>query len=228
MPENSLTNFYDLTQTETSAAIIVFNILFAFALAYIIVWTWRKTHRGLSYSQSFTFTLIMLSPLAATVMMIVKNNLIGAFALLGAFAFIRFRTIMKETRDIAFLFFSLTIGVAIGTNNYAIAVLATLIISAMVVILWKRNFGYAHEKIGFVLTVNTEHDFTGETLRPLFTTYLRAYELLHATTTPGEHEYAYALHFKDETQVSAFLQELKNITGIRSTYLVTGKETIEY
>lgn len=228
MPTSNLANFYDLTQTETNAAIVVFNILFAFALAYIIVWTWRKTHQGLSYSQTFAFTLIMLSPLAATVMMIVKNNLIGAFALLGAFAFIRFRTIMKETRDIAFLFFSLTIGVAIGTNNYAIAILATGIIAAMILILWKKNFGSAHERIGFVLTINTENNFTGEVLRPLFTAYLRAYELLHANTAPDTHEYAYALHFKDKMQASVFLEELKNTAGIKSTYLITGKETIEY
>ena len=226
--QNQLGNFYDLTQTETSAAIVVFNILFAFALAYVIVWTWRKTHQGLSYSQTFAFTLIMLSPLAATVMMIVKNNLIGAFALLGAFAFIRFRTIMKETRDIAFLFFSLPIGVAIWTNNYAIAVLATGIIAGMILFLWKKNFGAAHEKIGFVLTIHTENNFTGETLRSLFSTYLRAYELLHANTASDAHEYAYALHFKNEMQASVFLQELKQITGIRSTYLITGKETIEY
>ena len=223
-----LGNFYNLTQTETSAAIIVFNILFAFALAYIIVWTWRKTHRGLSYSQSFAFTLMMLSPLAATVMMIVKNNLIGAFALLGAFAFIRFRTIMKETRDVAFLFFALTIGVATGTNNYAIAIIATALISAMILFLWKKNFGSAKEKTGFVLTLATDGNFRGENLRALFDQYLHKHELLHASTSTEAHEYAYAIHVKDGTRASDFLREVKNAAGVRSTYLITGKETIEY
>ncbi len=227
MPTN-LGNFYNLTQTETNAAIVVFNILFAFALAYIIVWTWRKTHRGLSYSQSFAFTLIMLSPLAATVMMIVKNNLIGAFALLGAFAFIRFRTIMKETRDIAFLFFALTIGVATGTNNYAIALIATFLISAVVLYLWKKNFGSAHEKIGFVLTLAADGNFRGENLRALFDQYLRKYELLHASASPEAHEYAYAIHLKDDKEASEFLRQTKTAVGVRSTYLITGKETIEY
>ena len=227
MPSD-LGNFYNLTQTETSAAIIVFNILFAFALAFVIVWTWRKTHRGLSYSQSLAFTLIMLSPLAATVMMIVKNNLIGAFALLGAFAFIRFRTIMKDTRDIAFLFFSLTIGVATGTNNYAIAIIATFLISGVILYLWKKNFASAHEKTGFVLTLAADISFRGEHMRPLFEKYLRKYELLHASTSPEAHEYAYAIHLKDDTATGEFLREIKNVASIRSTYLITGKETIEY
>lgn len=228
MPESNLANFYDITQTETNAAIIVFNILFAFALAYVIVWTWRKTHRGLSYSQSFVFTLIMLSPLAATVMMIVKNNLIGAFALLGAFAFIRFRTIMKETRDVAFLFFALTIGVATGTNNYAIASIATILISGIIILLWKKNFGSAHEKTGFVLTLATDGGFRGENLRALFDEHLRTYELLHASTSSDANEYAYAVHLKDETRASEFLRQIKTVAGMHSTYLITGKETIEY
>ncbi|TSC71990.1 MAG: hypothetical protein G01um101470_446 [Parcubacteria group bacterium Gr01-1014_70] len=223
-----LGNFYNLTQTETNTAVVVFNILFAFLLAYCIVWTWRKTHHGLSYSQSFAFTLIMLAPLSATVMMIVKNNLIGAFALLGAFAFIRFRTIMKETRDIAFLFFSLTIGVATGTNNYAIAIVATFLICVMILYLWKKNFGSAHEKIGFVLTVRTDSGFRGENLRAVFEKHFRKFELLHANTEADAHEYAYAIHFKDESHAAALLQDLKQTNGVRSTYLITGKETIEY
>lgn len=226
--QTDLGNFYNLTQTETNAAIVVFNILFAFVLAFVIVWTWRKTHRGLSYSQSLAFTLVMLSPLAATVMMIVKNNLIGAFALLGAFAFIRFRTIMKDTRDIAFLFFSLTIGVATGTNNYAIAIIATFLISAIILFLWKKNFGSAHEKIGFILTLTTDASFRGENLRTFFDQYLRKHELLHATTSADAHEYAYAIHLKDTAEASEFLRQVKSVSGIRLTHLITGKETIEY
>ena len=227
MPDG-LGNFYNLTQTETNAAIVVFNILFAFLLAAGIVWTWRKTHKGLSYSQSLAFTLVMLAPLSATVMMIVRNNLIGAFALLGAFAFIRFRTIMKETRDIAFLFFSLTVGVAVGTNNYAIALIATFLISLIVLVLYRFNFGSSQEKIGFVLTIRTAPNFKGETLRSLFEQHLNAYELLHASTEKEAHEYAYAIHLRTETKAAEFLQELKKVPDVHSTYLITGKETVEY
>lgn len=100
-------NFYNFTGTEFSSAIVIFNVLLTFALQMAVVWVYKKTHRGISYSQSFLFTLVMIGVLGAVIMMVVQNNLIGAFALLGAFSLIRFRTIVKDTRDVAFVFFAL-------------------------------------------------------------------------------------------------------------------------
>ena len=227
MPPNGLGNFYDLTQTETNGAVVIFNIAFAFILAAAIVWVWRRTHKGLLYAQSFAITLLMLAPLSATVMMIVKNNLIGAFALLGAFSLIRFRTIMKETRDVAFLFFSLTIGVAVGTNNYAIALIATVFISAALLVLYKWNFGAA-ERTGFVLTLHVAEGFDTKVIEPLAAKYLKHYELLHASTAAGGNEYAYSLRFNNPSDTNSFMNDLQKTEGVRSSYLITGKETIEY
>src|SRR3989344_4088557 len=133
MPDNLL-NFYNLTSTELSSAIIVFNILLAFGCAAVVVWVYRLTHRGLSYSQSFLVTLFMVGGISSVVMMVVQQNIVGAFALLGAFSLIRFRTIVKDTRDIAFVFFALAIGVAVGTNNYAIAVVSVVFIRVVILL----------------------------------------------------------------------------------------------
>src|SRR3990167_4319281 len=134
-------DFYNFTGTEFSAALVVFNLGLSFLLQLVIVWVYKKTHRGLSHSQSFLFTLVIIGVLGTVVMMVVQNNLIGAFALLGAFSLIRFRTIVKETRDVAFIFFALATGVAVGTNNYSVALVATLLISVMIVALSRYGFG---------------------------------------------------------------------------------------
>ncbi len=224
---NPLTNFYNLAQTETSSAIILFNIVFAFALGMAIVWLWRRTHKGLSYSQSFAFTIAMLAPLAAVVMMIVQNNLIGAFALLGAFSLIRFRTIIKETRDVAFLFFSLTVGVAVGTNNYTIAAIATIVISAIILILYRANFG-SGERTGFLLTIEGGSGLSPDVLNTAFEKYTQYNELLHAKKTAQETEYAFSLHLKDPMEANVFMETIKKIPSITKCYLITGKELIEY
>jgi len=227
MNNNPLTNFYNLARTETSAAVVLFNIALAFALSMAIVWLWRKTHKGLSYSQSFAFTIAMLGPLASTVMIIVQNNLIGAFALLGAFSLIRFRTIIKETRDVAFLFFSLTVGVAVGTNNYTIAIIATIVISAIILALYRMNFG-SGEKTGFLLTLEAVGGFSPDTLSPIFEKYTSAMDLLHAKKAREESEFAYALRLKEPDHVNRLMEEVKNTPGVTKSYLITGKELIEY
>lgn len=224
---NPLTNFYNLAQTETSAAVILFNILLAFALSMSIVWLWRRTHKGLSYSQSFAFTIAMLGPLATVVMMIVQNNLIGAFALLGAFSLIRFRTIIKETRDVAFLFFSLAVGVATGTNNYTIAILATVIVSGILLLLYKFNFG-SGERTGFLLTVEGNASFSPDALMQSFERFTNYHELLHARKTREEAEYAFSLHLKNPTDAQELMESVRTAPNVTKSYLITGKELIEY
>ncbi len=224
---NFLNNFYNATQTEVSAALIIFNVLLSFALCSCVVWVWRKTHRGLSYSQSFAVTMMMLGPLASSVMMIVQNNLVGAFALLGAFSLIRFRTILKETRDIAFLFFTLTIGVATGTGYYSLALLTTLLVSTVVLILYRFNFA-STSKTGFLLTFHTINNFNTKNLDTLFAEHITSKDLLHEKVANDGNEYAYSIHFKKTGTENMFMNKLREVSGISDGYLITGKDTIEY
>ena len=102
----------DLFQGEFLAYVyspseILINLVTAFVLALVIAFTYRATHRGLSYSQSFVLTLIFVTVITAMVVMVIGNNLARAFALVGAMSIIRFRTVVKDTKDTAFVFFAL-------------------------------------------------------------------------------------------------------------------------
>ena len=224
---NGLGNFYDLAQTEANVAVVIFNILLAFALAWVVVWVWRRTHRGLSFTESFATTILMLAPLASMVMMIVRNNLIGAFALLGAFSLIRFRTIIKETRDVAFLFFSLTIGVSVGTGNYAIALTATALIS-LIVLGFHRYSGKAKQSTGYVLTIETDIASDTARIEDVAKRYASRIELLHARSGATVRSLAYGLHLLSTEHPNAIVDEIRNISGVTSAYLITGKDAVEY
>jgi len=227
MESNFLTNFYNLTSTELSSALVVLNLLLSFGLATLVVWVWRKTHTGLSYSQSFAITIVMIAPLASAVMMIVQNNLIGAFALLGAFSLIRFRTIMKETRDIAFLFFALTIGVSVGTGYYALALITTALLSSIILLLYRYSFA-SSSKNGYLITFHAERTFDTSTLDPLFTAMLASSELIHEKISNAGIEYAYTVIFKEKKTEDQFLKKLSGTQGIADIFLLSGKDTIEY
>jgi len=120
---------------------VVANILISFLLGMLIALTYRWTHRGFNYSYSFVNTIVLLPMITALVMMVIGNNLARAFGLVGAMSIIRFRTVVKDTRDTAFVFFALATGMAAGTGYYVIAVPGTLLMVTIIFLLFIIRFG---------------------------------------------------------------------------------------
>ena len=91
--------------TSTVSFFDVFSALFlSFALSLVLGWVYRATHRGVSYSQQYVHTLVMMGTTVSLIMLIIGSNVARAFALVGALSIIRFRNAMKETRDVGFIF----------------------------------------------------------------------------------------------------------------------------
>lgn len=129
---------------------VLINLAIAFVLTMCIAFTYRATHRGLSYSQSFVLTLVLVGVITAMVIMVIGNNLARAFALVGALSIIRFRTVVKDTKDTAYVFFSLAVGLASGTSSYFIAFAGTVFLCAIAYVLDRVNFGSLY-KSEFIL-----------------------------------------------------------------------------
>ena len=120
---------------------IIINICVAFLLGMFISFIYKNTHKGLSYSQSFMLTLVYVTIIVSIVMMIIGNNLARAFALVGALSIIRFRTVVKDTKDTAYIFWSLASGMATGTGSYFLAIAGNTILSLIAYIFFKTNYG---------------------------------------------------------------------------------------
>lgn len=226
--ENFL-NLSNYSLTSFSAAIIVINILVAFALSLVISWVYLKTHRNISYSQSFTMAMIMMAVLAAVAMMILSNNLVRALGVLGIFSLIRFRTIIKDTKDVAYLFFVLATGMAVGTNNYVIAVICTILLSLIILALSKFNFGSVVRE-GYLLTFIADNNFEINSYEDLFKQYTVSYKLLQIKTRgDGEQEYYFSIHFgKNDEHRTEFINKLKSLPGVKMAELITGRDSSEY
>ena len=120
---------------------IILNLVLSFILGIIVSVVYKKTHKGLSYSQSFMITNIFVCVIVCMVIMIIGNSLARAFALVGALSIIRFRTVVKDTKDTAYIFWSLAAGMACGTGSYFLALAGTVVISGIAFILFYTNFG---------------------------------------------------------------------------------------
>lgn len=112
----------------------------AFVLSAVIGWVYRRTHRLVSYSQSYVQTLVLLGMLVSLVMLVVGSNIARAFALVGALSVVRFRNAVKETRDVGFIFLVMAVGMACGTRFYSLAAVATVGIALVVMVMHRFDW----------------------------------------------------------------------------------------
>ncbi|MFE5309547.1 DUF4956 domain-containing protein [Isoptericola sp. NPDC056573] len=129
-------NLQDLSGTF-SVFDVAMTLVLSFVLSSAIGWVYKRTHRNISYSQSYVQTLVIIGMVVAVIMLVVGSNIARAFALVGALSVIRFRNAIKETRDVGFIFLVMAIGMAVGTRFYLLAAAATAII-LLVIFLMQR------------------------------------------------------------------------------------------
>src|SRR5512143_3140225 len=133
-----------------NAQTVLLSLLLAFVLGQVLAWVYYLTHSGLSYSRSYVQSLILITVVVAMVMAVIGNNIITAFGLMGALAIVRFRNVIKDTRDIAFIFCALVVGMAAGSQRYLTAIIGTIVLSLIAVYLFYTDFGSHEPHNGFL------------------------------------------------------------------------------
>ncbi|MDP3735418.1 MAG: DUF4956 domain-containing protein [bacterium] len=218
------TDVPEIAAAQVTALAALTAIAFSFALAFAIAFIYRKTHRGFSYSPSFVFTLILVAILSAVVMLVVENSLARAFAILGTFTIIRYRTAIKDTRDTAFLLWAIVTGLAVGTTNYALALVATGLVGIVVLALSKFDFGSLN-KPETLLYFTTKAE--PETYTPLFEQYCTAHHMLSVRASGGTRSLTYSITPLNEREAHALVRALQNAPQTDNIELVSTKEDIE-
>jgi len=142
--EFALERFFDLTE---AGAFRLFDLLVGLVLSALLtlafVQTYRASHRGATYSVAFLQSLFILSSCTTLIMVVIGSNIARAFSLVGALSIIRFRTAMKDPRDVGFVFATLAVGMGCGTGFYGATILFTLFVCALLLVLGKLNVGQA-------------------------------------------------------------------------------------
>jgi uncharacterized membrane protein YhiD involved in acid resistance len=216
-------NIGDLT-SEFSAVDMALVMVLSFALSAFIGWIYKITHRGTSYTQSFVFTLVLNGMVVALVMLVIGSDIARAFSLVGALSIIRFRNAVKETRDVGFIFFTMAIGMAIGTGFYLLAVAGTVFISAVILLMTRYNW-YAREMSSHILHIQVHDGAPFETLFDrTFAKYTDTSELISADSVHGGTltELTYSIGLKKSSEVQEFLTEIGSLNGNSKVTLIAG------
>jgi uncharacterized membrane protein YhiD involved in acid resistance len=219
---NRLSADYSLQST-------ILSLLLAFVLGQVIAWTYAWTHSGLSYSRSYTQSLVLMTIVVSLVMLVIGDSIVTAFGLLGALALIRFRNVLKDTRDTVFVFMSLVVGMSVGTQRYQLAIVGTVALLLVVLYLNQTSFGTLGRYDGY-LTVRVSSARRGQTdSTRLLNKFCRAVKQI-STRQSGEEEsaeFVFQVGLRDRERSHELLHELRRLEGVTHASLVLRSELSE-
>lgn len=129
-----LENIASVSLLDTALALIL-----AFGIGMFIFLVYKKTYQGVMYSSSFGTTLIALTMITTVVILAVTSNVVLSLGMVGALSIVRFRAAIKEPLDIAFLFWSIAVGIVLAAGMIPLAVIGSVIIGVILLIFVNRK-----------------------------------------------------------------------------------------
>ncbi|WZO99953.1 DUF4956 domain-containing protein [Isosphaeraceae bacterium EP7] len=125
--------------TTVTPAILAWRIGCALVLGIVVAGICRFARRGEPVAATFLTTLVMLSALIAMATQVIGDNVARAFSLVGALSVVRFRTVVKDTQDTAFVIFAVVVGMAAGSSHLAVALIGLVLFLLVTPLLWPRR-----------------------------------------------------------------------------------------
>lgn len=218
--EQNLQDIFTFSLTVREA---ISNIFVSLVSGVFIAILYRVTYRGVSYSTTFTNAIIMLTMITALVIMVIGNNLARAFGLVGAMSIIRFRTAVKDSQDIMFIFFALGIGLSAGVGLYAVTFSSTILIGLAIFVTTKLNHASPPKREFLLQLVYHENKIPENPFQNVLNNYCHKNKIINLKGSELEEgdmiELSYYIKLKSETQGPNLVADLKKIPGVSTVNL---------
>jgi uncharacterized membrane protein YhiD involved in acid resistance len=203
-------------------------LLLSLALSMILSWVYVATYHGLSYVRSFANTIAIAGVVSSIVMLAIGDDVARGIGLVGALTVIRFRTTLKDTRDLMFAFVALAVGVACGVLAFAVAVLGTVVFCFGVTYLSFSSFG-SRRLHNAVLRLHVPVDPANQaSVSQVIAKFASSSVLINMRDLGGGmQEHAYHLKLRDNAEKGQILQLVSAISGVTGATLLMQDTSIE-
>lgn len=218
---------------ETGVAIdvreMVLRSVVAAVVGVVLAIVYRSTHKGLSYSQSFTQTIVFIALVVALVMMTVRNSLATAFTLVGALSIIRFRTVVKDTRDTAFVFAALALGMGAGLGYWELTGIGVVTVSALAFLMHLTNFGALY-KSEFILRFTYDQSKDSAAYLQRIGEHSKRSNVLHIEPSGdgASLRLTYDIALQKDTTAEKLTTALSRADGVSDVVLLVGRNDVDY
>ncbi len=187
----------------------------SFVLGLFIFAIYKKTYSGVMYSDSFGVSLIAMSMITSLVILAVTSNVVLSLGMVGALSIVRFRTAIKEPMDIAFLFWSIAVGIVLGAGLLPLAVIGSVIIGVIIVIFSTRKVG----DTPYILVVSCESEESENTASEMIKSEVKKSILKSKSVSKVGIELTYEIRIKNDD--TSFINKISNASGVTNAVLVT-------
>ncbi len=132
---------------------VIINFAAACIISLLIFISYRLTHSGVVYSKKFNVSLVMLTLITTLVMNVIGNNIALSLGMVGALSIVRFRTAIKDSRDTAYIFWAIAVGICCGVSDYLVAGIGTFVIFLVLVL-----FGVVKDNERIMIIIKTDSE----------------------------------------------------------------------
>lgn len=221
-----LTNLFQTLSEETAPARwddLFVRLFLALGFGFGAMAIYRIARHGEPRNRSFEITLVLLAVLIAMVTRVIGNNTARAFSLVGALSIVRFRTVVRDTQDTAYVILSVVLGMAVGANLGGIAVAGLIVVLAAILVLrGKRRQQLQPMQADCVLNVRVPlGNLVDELSGTLFPRHLEKHELIALETAKQGTalEASYSVRFRPDASPAEFVRELNKVEGVQNIEL---------
>ena len=201
---------------------VLLSLVFAFCLSSMVTIVYEKTFQGLSWSRGLMQSMVLGSIITCLLMIAIGDNVARGIGIVGSLAIIRFRTNLREPRDLVFLFAALGAGVACGVQSYAAAAFATALFCLIAIAMQSSSFGTRRKYDGLVrFQLPTGPTFAAQVAR-ILQDIPRTFALVTMrNVAQGDLlDYTYQVKLAREADSARLIEALEGIEGMRGlTYM---------
>ena len=204
---------------ENIASVSIFDMVLAmvlaFALGMFIFLIYKKTFAGVMYSSSFGITLVALTMISTLVILAVTSNVVLSLGMVGALSIVRFRTAIKEPLDIAFLFWSIAVGIVLAAGLIPLAVLGSIFIGLVLLVFARKKTVDSP----YILIVRCRDSQTEKQVQEFIRPNVRRLNIKSKSVSGGMVELNYEVRLINDN--SDFVNALEKLEGVSHVVLVS-------
>jgi len=192
----------------------------------IIAQVYKKTSKDNFYENDFGLTLIIVTIIINSIMLTIGSNIALSLGLIGSLSIIRFRTAIKGSVDMSFLFWSIAAGLAIGANQYVVAVVCSIIVIIVVFLINRPGFLSILKK-EYVAIINAESKMNKKKLDQIFSKYELKCKLKSSFSDKDGLELTYSIRTRNKQNIDYIAKELNAIAGVESVSILNAESNIQ-